>query len=424
MAHNGRERKKPYHVMQNTDATPAPDPGSGDGLEGIALPNDYLPQVAKALAHDRERASTYFKHTLIGDPEADETLEACSSLERAELYLFVQAGMDGDKAALADAPTALREFFERVDSVPDWFRETAPMPGVRGFHRNSSLILGAMVGGVLVEGFTTNISKSFFLSGRLRDQGVRRLKQNNRHMLEIFMPGGMDRQGDGFKLSVRIRLVHAHIRRLLEESGDWDTEAWGVPVSAAHLGFAISAFSARLLHHAKRLGARFSDEERASFMQVWRQTGYVMGIPEAILYQDEADALRTFKVGRMCEPPIELESIAMANALENSAPVVIGIADPSQRRSLAKYVYNVSGALIGKEMAAALRYPKRNTFGVLPLFRLDVRYKRLLARLFPNYAARMKQNDFTGMLGASAYDEAGLTYGWPDNVYAERSSRW
>ena len=281
-----------------------------------------------------------------------------------------------------------------------------------------------MVGGVLVEGFTTNISKSFFLSGRLRDQGVRRLKQNNRHMLEIFMPGGMDRYGDGFKLSVRIRLVHAHIRRLLKESGDWDEEAWGVPVSSAHLDSPSPLSRHGCSTMPGDLGARFSDEEKASFMQVWRRSGYVMGIPETILYHDEADALRTFEAGLVCEPPIGLESIAMANALENSAPVVVGIADPSQRRSLAKYVYNVSGALIGNEMASALRYPKRNTFGVLPLFRLDVRYKRLMARLFPNYAARMKQNDFTGMLGASAYDEAGLTYGWPDNVYAERSSRW
>ena len=415
---------KPYHVMQNTDATPAPDPGSGDGLEGIALPIDYLPQVAQALAHDRERASTYFKHTLIGDPEADETLGECSSLQRAELYLFVQAGIDGDKAALADAPTALREFFERLDSIPDWFHETDPMPGIRSFHRNSSLILGAMVGGVLVEGFLTNISKSFFLSGRLRDQGVRRLRQNNRHMLEIFMPGGMDRYGDGFKLSVRIRLVHAQVRRLLSRSEEWDMEAWGVPISAAHVGFAISAFSARLLYHAKRLSAVFSDEERASFMQVWRRSGYLMGIPETILYSDEADALRTYAVGLMCEPPPSLESIVMANALANSAPVVVGLGDPAQRRSVTKYVYNVSGALIGKETASALKYPEAHTFGVLPLFRLNERYKRLMAKLFPKHAANMKVNNFTGLLGASVYDDAGLTYGLPDHAYAERSSRW
>ena len=411
--------------MTTRKESAAPGDAHDSPLDGIVLPTEYLPQAERALAHDRERAANYLRHTLVGDPAADEMLEECSSLKRAELYLFVQAGMDRDERALADAPAALREFFRGVDSsVPEWFNDVPERPGVRSFHRNSALILGAMVGGVLVEGFTTNISKSFFLSGRLRDQGVRRLKQNNRHMLEIFMPGGMDRDGDGFKLSLRIRLVHAHIRRLLRDSGDWDEEAWGMPVSAAHLGFAISAFSARLLHHAGRLGAQFSDEEKASFMQAWRRSGYVMGIPEGILYRDEADALRTFEVGRMCEPPIGLESIAMANALANSAPVVIGIADPSQRRSLAKYVYNVSGALIGKEMAAALHYPRRNTFGVLPLFRLDVRYKRLMGKIFPGYAARMKQNDFTGMLGASAYDEAGLTYGWPDDVYAERSSRW
>ena len=270
----------------------------------------------------------------------------------------------------------------------------------------------------------TNIAKSFFLSGRLRDQGVRRLKQNNRHVLEIFMPGGLDRQGDGLKLSVRIRLVHAQIRRLLARSEDWNTEAWGTPISAAHVGFAISAFSARLLYHAKRLGARFTDEERASFMQIWRRSGYLMGIPETILFHDEAEALKMFDLGLMCEPPPELESVVMANALANSAPVVVGIADPNQRRSLTKYVYHVSSALIGKETAAVLRYPKRNTFGVLPLFRLDVRYKRLLAKLFPRYAANMKANDFAYLLGASAFDEAGITYGLPDHVYAERSSRY
>ena len=415
---------KPYHVMQNTDATRPPDPGHGDGLEGIVLPADYLPSLETALAHDRERASNYLRHTLIGDPEVDQVLEECSALERAELYLFIQAGMDGDKAALADAPAALREFFDGLDSVPDWFNEIDPMPGIRSFHRNSPLIVGGMVGGVLVEGFTTNISRSFFLSGRLRDQGVRRLQQNNRHMLEIFMPGGLDRQGDGFKLSVRIRLVHAQVRRLLNGSEDWDMEAWGMPISAAHTGFAISAFSARLLHHARRLGARFTDEERASFMQIWRRSGYLMGIPETILFHDEEEALKLFEVGLKCEPPHGLESIVMANALANSAPVVIGVGDPSQRRSLAKYVYDVSGALIGKDTAAALRYPRGHTFGVLALFRMNVRYKRLMTRLFPKRFASTKADDFASLLSASVYDDAGITYGLPDHVYAERSSKW
>ena len=101
--------------------------------------------------------------------------------------------------------------------MPDWVDFDSFLPGIRMFHRNSHLILGAFVGGTLVEGFATNISKAFFVSGRLRDQGVRRLRQNNRHMIEIFMPNGLSRDGDGWKLSVRIRLVHAQLRRVARE---------------------------------------------------------------------------------------------------------------------------------------------------------------------------------------------------------------
>ena len=393
-------------------------------LDGFILPTDYIANAEKTLKYDYERAVNYLKHTLIGDPEVDEMLEECASLERADMQRFIHAGMEQDESVLSDAPAVIREFFKSLETPPDWFDREATRPGIRSFHRNSPLILGGMVGGVLVEGFATNISKSFFLTGRIRDQGVRRLKQNNRHMLEIFLPGGLDRQGDGFKLSVRIRLVHAQVRRLFGMSRDWDHEAWGVPVSAAHCGWALSAFSARLLYHATRLGARFSDEERASFMHVWRYSGYLMGIPASILLEDEQDALKLFDVGLMCEPPPGLESVVMANALVNAAPLVIGQSDPEQRRGLAKYVYHVSSALIGKQMARDLRYPRHQTFGVLPLFRMDVRYKRLMGKLFPKRAASMRSSDFTGLLGASAYDDVGISYATPDKAHAEESSFW
>ena len=106
------------------------------------------------------------------------------------------------------------------------------------------------------------------------------------------MPGGLRRDGDGWKLSTRVRIVHARIRALLAKSDDWRHEAWGVPVSAAHLGLAISVFSKRLLDYSSLLGADFEEEERASVLDVWRYAGYVMGIPESILYTDGASAQR------------------------------------------------------------------------------------------------------------------------------------
>ena len=235
---------------------------------------------------------------------------------------LIEAAMnrEGDEA-LRDAPASLRKFFREAETPPEWLDYSAFAPSVRMFHRNSQVVLAAFVAGVLIEGFTTNIAKSFFITGRVRDQGVRRLGQNNRHMMEIFLPGGLYRDGDGWKLSIRIRIVHARLRPLLRNSEDWDAEAWGAPISAAHLGYAVSSFSARLLKHMKTLGADYNDEEYNSFMAVWRYSGYLMGIPETILFRDADEALKLYDVGQMCEPDSPIESVVMAHSLVNSAPL-------------------------------------------------------------------------------------------------------
>ena len=388
----------------------------------MRMPSAYTKGYESARALDPERARNYVAHTVIGDPEADELLEELAPLGQDELGRLIRIGMDGDERALRDVPAGLQEFFESCAVPPDWLDLPGHIPGIRMFHRNSRLMLGAMVGGTLVEGFATNIAKSFFITGKVRDQGIRRLKQNNRHMVEIFLPGGLERDGDGWKLSVRVRLVHAMVRRLLDASEDWDHEAWGTPVSAAHTGFAITAFSARSLRHLKSLGAQFNDEERASFMQVWRYSGHLMGIPETILYRDEADALETFKIGLACEPDAELESVSLANALVNSSPLIAGVTEPAARRKLAHYVFRVSRALIGPQIADQLMFPRYPTFGVLWWFRMQNRYDDLMNRLFKSRAR--KNNKLSAMLDVSMVDDVGINYRLPDHVHAEESSRW
>ena len=237
----------------------------------MKVPSDYTDGYAKARKIAPEIADNYLAHALIVDPVAEAMTEDFAELGARMSCQLVEAAMDNEgEDALRDAPASMRRFFEEVTTPPEWLDHSAFAPSVRVFHRNSDVILAAFVAGVLIEGFTTNISKSFFITGRVRDQGVRRLGQNNRHMMEIFFPGGLDRYGDGWKLSVRIRIVHARVRHLLNNSEEWDAEAWGAPMSMAHLGYAISAFSARLLKHVKTLGAAYDDEERESFMAVWR----------------------------------------------------------------------------------------------------------------------------------------------------------
>lgn len=388
------------------------------------LPTCYVDGFREASEIDPDIASNYITHTAMADPEADAVIEAMATLDPTLSTQYINAAMDRKKDNLVGAPSVLTDFFARINTVPDWVDFESFIPGIEMFHRNSKIVLAGFVGGVLVEGFSTNISKSFFITGRVRDTGVRRLKQNNRHMIEIFMPGGLLRDGDGWKLSVRVRLIHAQIRYLLNRSEDWETESWGVPISSAHVGYSITAFSARLLQHMKSLGARFTEEEARSFLQIWRYSGLLMGIPETILFRDMDEALRLFKIGYLCEPEVDEDSISMANSLINSAPLVAGITDPKSRRDLSTYVYSVSRALIGNELADALKYPSQSTFGVLPWFRVQGHDNQLMGKLFPRLARNNNYTNFTGLMEVSEFDEEGISYRLPDHVHAERATPW
>ena len=389
------------------------------------IPTDYLPGYEKARAIDPERAGLYVRHTVIGDPLAEAVADDLAALDQGEAGRFIEIGMSGDAdGALNSAPATLRAFFKDAEVQPDWLDYKTFPPGVNMFHRNSYIVLMAFVAGVLIEGFTTNIAQSFMLTGRVRDKGVRRLGQNNRHMTEIFFPGGLDPYADGWRLSVRIRLIHARLRHLLSRSEEWDAEAWGAPISAAHLGFAIAAFSARLLKHMKRLGASYDEEEYKSFMDIWRYSGYLMGIPETILFRDAEEALALYDIGLMCEPEPGMESVVMAHALVNSAPVIAGAANPKERQQLARYVYRISRGLIGDRTAESLRYPDVSPFGAIAWFRLQTRFGQMLDRLLPGHRQKSSFNRFGYLLAGSTYDKDGINFRLPTHVYGERAGEW
>ncbi|MYA08312.1 MAG: DUF2236 domain-containing protein [Holophagales bacterium] len=385
----------------------------------MEVPSAYAESYRRARPFDPEGVDRYIRHTGIGDPDLDPVLEELSDLPPSELHRFVRAGIEAEDETLRAAPQALREFFENLEE-PEWLDWDALEPGLRAFFRNADLMLAAFVTGVLVEGFSTLIAKSFNITGRVKHT-TRRLKQNNRQLLDIFFPNGLYRDGEGWKLSARVRFVHARIRNLLANSADWDREAWGTPVSAAHLGYAISVFSKRLLDYSTLLGARFSKEEHQGVLDVWRYAGYVMGIPESILYSSAAEAERMHRLARLCEPPPTPDSRELANALIQSIPPVGQITDPVEQRKIVRLAYRLSRALIGNELADAFAYPRPRPWhvGTLALFRTRQRLQRRWSG-----SGVLRANNLTQLLQTSAYDEGGLSYKMPDHVHAEKQNPW
>ncbi len=94
-------------------------------------------------------------------------------------------------------------------------------------------------------------------------------------------------------------------------------------------------------------------------MAVWSYAAHLMGVPKPLMFHSQAEGLRLYRVATTCEPPPDLDAVALAHCIVSSAPVVVGVNEPRARAAFAQYVYGVSRELIGDTVADRLRFPPR-----------------------------------------------------------------
>lgn len=389
----------------------------------MRIPSAYRDGYEKARALDPELADTYIENSLVGDPVADAAMESLAEFSQEDRHGFINAGMERDNEGLRDAPDALKEFFAVLDRPPPFeFDPALAAIGSRAFYKYSDMFFVGLVLDSLITGLSEGLAKGFYITGRTAGN-LRRVKQNTRHVVEITLPGGMERMGDGWKLTVRIRLIHAQVRRLLLNSGQWDVPTEGIPLHMAHMALAGTGFSAINLQSARKLGVRLTEEESAGFMHIWHYVNWLLGVPENLLYHTEAKALHVRKLAHACELPPGKKAIAVAHGYINTVPELLGIKEPAKQKKLLDGLFRVSRALIGNELADALDFPKQATFGILALTRLQRQFRIIRSKIIPG-AKPHSFEDFSGLMQRSVYDTVGISYRMPDAVKGDESSWW
>lgn len=393
----------------------------------LRVPRAYKGGYEAARRVDRKLAEAYVRHTEIGDPRADAVIEELAEFaDPAETHRIIARALQSGTPVPDDLPDGLRSFVDEASELPEWFDVDLAHAGTLAFLRNSDIVMLGLVSGAIVEGFGTMISRSFRIRSRLTQSGVRRLRQNMLQLVEQFMPGGILPNGDGWRLSLRIRLVHAQARKLLLESEEWDREADGMPISMAHTLLGAAAFSGRIMEHVGRLGGDFSEREREGYCHVWRYTGQLIGVPDEIMFRDYAEAVRCFQIGAMCEPPTDEDAIILANSIINSAPLVLGIKVPEQRKKAAARLYRVSRELIGSPLADALRYPSSAWWqpSLVAILRWQARTDRVVQKVAPGLKSRFLTSRLHQLLEVSDMGSLSHSYALPTSLYDEESSDW
>lgn len=277
----------------STDAEAGPYPARFAGIrprnERIGRP---LKHFAKVDTVDEELLDRIGRRMFARDELGASLVHAMrrdrTDPQRVTMRQFHQAlehGID----SVADAPEALREFFAVVDTVPDWVDFDLLEKGARAFRRmgrsrNDVLLQLSLIGGYRFGGPPDLLVATGGLTG---STAMRRLGETQKWGTAVGEPGGMRRGGEGFKLTVHVRAMHALVNHRFETNGRWDVQRWGLPINQTDQAATLGLFNGTLLLGVRALGYRVSRDESRAVMHLWKYVGWLMGIDEEWLFDSE-----------------------------------------------------------------------------------------------------------------------------------------
>lgn len=309
------------------------------------------------------------------DPLADAVVEDIERLGQGRgwrtLERALSHGISSVDSGPDRAPESFRALFAELDDVPAWVDDAT-------LDRGGALLMRVgVLGGIclgaksLVHGYASpGGNKPLVFSGRLMDKAARRLNETSRFVQAVCRPGGMRRFADGFQITVKVRLMHAQVRRMLLRSNRWNATAWGAPINQHDMAGTTLLFSASVLEGLRAFGVKMTREESESFIALWRYVGRVIGVDHRVLPMSEQDAFQLAELidCTMGEP--DDDSRALVKALFEY-PLEMAKTD-AQRAIAEKQVafgYGVGRGLVGDTLADKLGIPKTAWRFSLPMVR-------------------------------------------------------
>merc|ERR1711871_23432 len=138
-------------------------------------------------------------------------------------------------------------------------------------------------------------------------------------------PESCRKAGEGWEAVIRVRLLHALVRRRLLSScslhGDdqnqnrsWDKELNGIPINQEDLSATLLSFSYNVLFGLRTLGYYVSDDDAADYCHFWRVIGFYMGVAEDFNFCDSherAKAMMESMVMHLMTPDTDSSVLAL-----------------------------------------------------------------------------------------------------------------
>jgi hypothetical protein len=358
-------------------------------------PDRFLP----AIHVRRQRGAALARLVpLLGrtDPLADNLVEALAGLPAGRAAALIDQALRHGISAVPDAPAELRALFAQLDEVPGWV-DRAQQNRAGAVVLRAGLAAGVVLGmkSLLLGYASPGGNKPLVFSGRLAQQAPRRLAETSRFVQAVSQPDGLTRAAPGFAIAVQVRLMHAHVRRLILRSGRWRSELWGAPINQHDMLATILLFSVAMVDGLRTLGYHVSAAEAEDVTGLWRHVGVVMGVEPQLLPSSFAEGMACADLIRVTQGPPDDDARALTRALfdARAAAIVAAGGDARDLERRREAMHAICRLLIGDELASGL---------AIPPSRLDALAK--LVRPLAGLASRLNRLPLVATLAARAGD--------------------
>lgn len=247
----------------------------------------------------------------VGDPLGDRLVEEFRRLPGGAGWRLLDAALgDGiapehtEAAGDTDAVALLEEMVAPALEPPSWVDLDRVDAGAVAYWRAGAINLSlALTCGSLAFGYQSpRLSRPLTATGRLNRMAPRRLQETSDWLTTTTRPGALRPGGAGVTATVRLRVVHALVRRHLAQSSDWQPE-WGVPISGRDvLLTGIGGFLVAPIRALGDLGLRYSREELDAMTHQWAWIASLMGAPGNLLPDSFTEAREIMDTALAAEP--------------------------------------------------------------------------------------------------------------------------
>lgn len=349
------------------------------------FPTRYV-NLDAARARHGDRVDRLGRMLFEGDPLADAVVEALATRPRIERDALVDRCLAEGIDAVPDAPPELRALFEELDRVPFWVERDRLDRGGAVILR-AGILAGLVLGAYsLVLGYCSPAgNKPLAFSGRLEEDAPRRLAETTRFVEAVVLPRGMSRFGDGFKACVKVRLVHAAVRRMLARSDRWRTNDWGAPINQPDMAGTAMLFSLVVLDGLERLGFRTTSAEREDLLHLYRYVARVMGVREELCFASEHEARAFWDLLTTTQAEPDDDSRALTRALFEG-PIKNARNEHEMIRARRSRALGLAFArtMLGDQVADRLEIPRTRAIHAIRALRVVNRRAPGVWRFVPN----------------------------------------